>query len=62
MVIEDIINLAVNNGLSVLCVCYLIYFQHTTMEKMSTALNAICDRLTRIETLMEEHEHEGEHK
>lgn len=52
MLIEDIIKLIVDNGLSVICVGYLIYFQSTTMKEMLDALATINTRLTTIETMM----------
>ena len=59
MILEDIIKLIVDNGISVVCVVYLIYFQSTTMQSMLSALTTINDRLTRIETKLEEHAHEA---
>lgn len=59
MILEDIIKLIVDNGISVVCVVYLIYFQSTTMQSMLSALTTINDRLTRIETKLEEHTHES---
>lgn len=59
MVIEDLVKLVVDNGLSVICVAYMIYFQSTTMREMLSALTAINNRLTAIETKMEEHGHES---
>lgn len=58
MILEDIVKLIVDNGISVVCVVYLIYFQSTTMQSMLSALTTINDRLTRIETKLEEHSHE----
>lgn len=46
---EDLINLAVNNGIGVVCVIYLIYFQLTTMKEMQEILSSINTRLTVIE-------------
>lgn len=59
MILEDIVKLIVDNGISVVCVVYLIYFQSTTMQSMLSALTTINDRLTRIETKLEEHTHEA---
>ena len=50
---EQLINLLVNNGIGVVCVAYLIYFQSTTMKEMLTTLNSINNRLTAIETTLE---------
>ena len=47
---ENIINLLMNNGIGVVCVAYLIYFQNTTMKEILTTLKLIDKRLTRIET------------
>ena len=47
-------NLIVNNGIGVVCVAYLIYFQSTTMKEMLSTLNSINNRLTAIETTLEQ--------
>ena len=54
MMIEDIIKLVVDNGISVFCVGYLIYFQNNTMTKMLDALNSINVRLSVIETKVDD--------
>lgn len=46
---ENIINLLMNNGIGVVCVAYLIYFQNTTMKEILKTLKLIDKRLTRIE-------------
>lgn len=46
---EDIINLITNNGIGIVCVAYLIYFQSTTMKSMLKTLTTINERLTIIE-------------
>lgn len=46
---EEIINLLVNNGIGVVCVAYLIYFQSTSMKEMLKTLSSINERLTLIE-------------
>lgn len=46
---EELFNLVVNNGIGVACVCYLIYFQSTTMKEILNTLNSIDKRLTVIE-------------
>lgn len=46
---EQLIKLIVDNGISVVCVAYLIYFQHTTMSKMLDTLSGIKERLIVIE-------------
>ena len=56
MKVEDVINLIVQNGLGVLCVAYLIYFQDTTMKKLLETMNSIDKRLAIIETKVENNE------
>lgn len=51
---EEILNLIVNNGIGVVCVAYLIYFQSTTMKEMLHTLNTINERLTIIENKIED--------
>lgn len=46
---EEILNYIVNNGIGVVCVAYLIYFQNTTMKEMLVTLRSIDTRLTKIE-------------
>ena len=46
---EELVKLLVDNGLSVICVAYLIYFQSTTMKEMLNTLNSIDKRLAVIE-------------
>lgn len=48
-IMEEIVNLIMNNGLGVVCVGYLIYFQSTTMKEMLNALTGINTRLSIIE-------------
>lgn len=50
---EDLINLITNNGIGIVCVAYLIYFQNTTMKSMENVLNAIEQRLCVIEDKLE---------
>ena len=47
---DELIKLMVDNGLSVVCVAYLIYFQLTTMKEMLRTLGSINERLTIIES------------
>lgn len=49
MELADIVKLMTDNGLSLICVGYLIYFQNTTMKEMLKSLNTISERLTVIE-------------
>jgi hypothetical protein len=53
----DLINVLTQNGIGVVCVAYLIYFQSTTMKnmneilsKMQIALESISDRLENVES------------
>ena len=50
MALEELVNLIATNGIGVVCVCYLMYFQHTTMNKMLDTLDNINLRLVAIET------------
>lgn len=50
---DALIKLIVDNGLSVVCVAYLIYFQSTTMKSMLQTLNSINERLSIIETKLD---------
>lgn len=47
---EDIVNLITNNGIGVICVAYLIYFQSTTMKQILETLTNMNARLSIIET------------
>lgn len=49
-IMEELIKLMVDNGLSIVCVAYLIYFQLTTMKEMLKTLGSINERLTIIES------------
>lgn len=50
---DALVKLIVDNGISVICVAYLIYFQSTTMKGMQNVLNTISERLARIETKLD---------
>lgn len=50
---DALIKLIVDNGISVVCVAYLIYFQSTTMTRMLSTLNLISERLAKIETKLD---------
>lgn len=50
---QDLINLITNNGIGIVCVAYLIYFQTTTMSKMLETLSSINGRLSVIEDKLE---------
>lgn len=56
MPMDDIVNLITQNGIGIVCVAYLIYFQSTTMKEMLSALNTISNRLTAIETVLDRKE------
>ena len=51
---EDLINLVVSNGLGVVCVCYLIYFQQTTMTRLLETMSSIDKRLALIESKVDD--------
>ena len=51
---EDLIKLIVNNGIGVVCVAYLIYFQATTMKEMNKTLGNINTRLEMMNQDIEE--------
>ncbi len=53
MDIKTIIDYIVQNGLGVVCVVYMIYFQNTTMKEMLNTLSSINTRLSIIEDKME---------
>ena len=55
---QDLINLITNNGIGIVCVAYLIYFQSTTMTKMIDTLGSIDNRLQKIENRIEVKEDE----
>ena len=50
---QDIIQLLTNNGIGIVCVAYLIYFQSTTMKNMQAILSLIEQRLSKIETKLD---------
>lgn len=61
--VQNIIDLVINNGLGVVCVIYMIYFQMTSMKemsqtisKMNTSLELITDRLENIEDHIKDNE------
>ena len=57
---QEIINLIATNGIGVVCVAYLIYFQSTTMKEMLNTLSSINTRLSLIEDKINEHHSEKE--
>ena len=46
--LQALIEIFVNNGLGVLCVVYMIYFQNTTMKEMSSLLMNISINIEKI--------------
>lgn len=46
---NELIKIVADNGISVVCVGYLIYFQSVTMKEMLKSMREISDRLTKIE-------------
>lgn len=51
---NDIIQLIVNNGIGVVCVAYMIYFQLTTMKDMNKTLNEMTSTLKLMNQDIEE--------
>ena len=49
----DIVNLITNNGIGIVCVAYLIYFQNSTMKEILSTLTGINPRLSIIEDRLE---------
>lgn len=56
----DIINLITNNGIGIVCVAYLIYFQNSTMKEILSTLTGINTRLAIIEDRIEKNKREEE--
>lgn len=50
---QDLINFIVQNGIGVVCVAYLIYFQSTTMKEMYNTLSEINQNLQNMNIRME---------
>ena len=50
----DIIQLIVNNGIGVVCVAYLIYFQSTTMKEMNKNMTEVSTSLRLMNQDIEE--------
>ena len=51
---EEIVKLIVDNGIGVLCVAYLIYFQSTTMKGMSNTMKDVSINLSLINQRLED--------
>lgn len=56
---EEIVKLIVDNGIGVLCVAYLIYFQSTTMKDMSNTMKDVSTNLSLINQRLEDIESKG---
>lgn len=50
---NELINLITNNGIGIVCVAYLIYFQATTMKDISKTLSDMSRNLTLINERLE---------
>lgn len=57
---ETIINLIVNNGIGVVCVAYMIYFQLTTMKEMSKTMQENTNVLKSMDIRLAELENKKE--
>ena len=51
---SDLIQLIVNNGIGVVCVGYMIYFQLTTMKEMNKTLTEVSTSLKLMNQDIEE--------
>lgn len=51
---SDLIQLIVNNGIGVVCVAYMIYFQLTTMKEMNRTMNEVSTSLKLMNQDIEE--------
>lgn len=51
---SDLIQLIVNNGIGVVCVAYMIYFQLTTMKEMNKTLTEVSTSLKLMNQDIEE--------
>lgn len=56
---QDLINLIVNNGIGVVCVAYMIYFQSTTMKKLTENMEENNKVLQSIDVRLSEIEKKG---
>ena len=54
----DLINLISNNGIGIVCVGYLIYFQNSTMKEILSTLTGINTRLSIIDDRLEKNKRE----
>ena len=53
---QELINLIVNNGIGIVCVAYMIYFQMTTMKEMSKTMQENTNVLKSIDVRLTEKE------
>lgn len=51
---NDLIQLIVNNGIGVVCVAYMIYFQSTTMKEMNKTMTDVSTSLKLMNNDIEE--------
>ena len=51
---NELINLITQNGIGIVCVAYLIYFQTTTMKDMNKTLTSIQTNLILINERLEQ--------
>ena len=51
---NDLIQLIVNNGIGVVCVAYMIYFQLTTMKEMNRTLTEMTTTLNLMQQDIED--------
>lgn len=51
---NDLIQLIINNGIGVVCVAYMIYFQNSTMKEMNKTLTEITTSLKLMNQDIEE--------
>ena len=54
MKMSDLIQLIVNNGIGVVCVGYMIYFQLTTMREMNNTMQEVSTSLKLMNQDIEE--------
>lgn len=59
---EDVVKLITDNGIGIVCVAYLIYFQLTTMRDITNVLNAIKETLAKTEVRLQNIEEKIEEK
>lgn len=50
---ENLIKLLVEQGIGLACVAYLMYFQSTTMKRLTVILESVVERLGKIETRLD---------